>query len=108
MEHKELFRLIAAAVVNQRFRCQLLEDPLEAVRIGYLGQSFVLTEEEHELLVSMSVSDLPSLSQQIDQWVTENGRDADGRHRERNSYKTNGNGIHWRQAQPVAHSLPAV
>jgi len=73
MEHRELHRLISAAIVNQGFRCQLLENPLEAVRMGYLGQSFFLTEEEHELLALIRASDFSTFSQHIHQWISRNG-----------------------------------
>jgi len=72
-EYRELHRLISAAIVNQSFRCQLLENPLEAVRTGYLGQSFSLTSEEHELLASIRASDFPTFSQHIHQWISTNG-----------------------------------
>jgi hypothetical protein len=73
MEHKELHRLISAAIVNQRFRCHLLENPLEAVRAGYLGQTFSLTSQECELLASIAASDFTTFSQYIHQWVSGNG-----------------------------------
>jgi len=73
MEHKGLCRVVAAAVVSQSFRCRLLENPLEAVRSGYFGQSFLLTEEECDLLASIQASDLPSFSERIYQWVSRNG-----------------------------------
>jgi len=72
MEYRELHRLISAAIVNQSFRCQLLENPLEAVRTGYLGQSFCLTSGEHELLASIRASDFPTFSQHIHQWISRN------------------------------------
>ena len=73
MEHRELHRLISAAIVNQSFRCQLLETPLEVIRAGYLGQSFSLTREERELLASIRASDFPTFSQHIHQWISRNG-----------------------------------
>jgi len=83
MEHKELHRLISAAIVNQSFRCQLLDSPLEAVRAGYLGQSFSLTSQECELLASIGTSDFTTFSQQVYQWVSGNG------HRGETSQSTN-------------------
>lgn len=73
MEHRELHRLISAAIVNQHFRCQLLENPLEAISMGYLGQSFSLTREEQELLASIRAGDFPTFSQHIHQWISRNG-----------------------------------
>jgi len=73
MEHKELHRVISAAIVNHGFRCQLLENPLEAVRAGYLGQTFSLTAQEYDMLASIGVSDFPTFSQYIHRWVSRNG-----------------------------------
>ena len=73
MEHRELHRLISAAIVDQAFRSQLLENPLEAVRVGYLGQSFSLTREEYELVASIWAHDFPNFSERIHQWILRNG-----------------------------------
>ena len=72
MEHKELHRLLSAAIADEGFRRRLLENPLEAVRVGYFGQSFSLTGEERELLASIRVSDFPTFSEQIHQWISRN------------------------------------
>lgn len=105
MEHKGLHRLIAAAVVNQNFCCQLLENPLKAIGTGYLDQSFPLTEEEHELLASIKVSDLPSFSQQIHQWISKNGhngrRNGQLRHDEEPQHQ-----LHDRESHPHPSPVP--
>jgi hypothetical protein len=73
MEHKDLHRLLSAAIVNRSFRTQLLEDPLEAVRVGCCGQTFSLTVQEHHMLASISTADFPAFSYHIHQWISRNG-----------------------------------
>ena len=73
MEHGELYRLISAAIVDPIFRSRLVENPIEAIRLGYLDQSFSLTREEQELLASIRANDFPNFSQCIHQWMSRNG-----------------------------------
>jgi len=70
MEHTGLHRLISAGIVNRRFRDQLLKNPLEAARMGYLSQGFSLTKREQELLASIEASDFPTFSQHIYAWIS--------------------------------------
>jgi len=49
----ELSRLIAAAVVDQRFRELLLENPVAALESNYGSESFHLTPEEKALVLSI-------------------------------------------------------
>jgi hypothetical protein len=58
-------RVFAAAVVNQQFRELLLRDPHEALRKGYLGESFSLSPEEHGLIVSIRADSLSDLAKQV-------------------------------------------
>lgn len=60
-----LNRVFAAAVVNQQFRETLLRDPLDALQKGYMGESFFLSKEEWELIVSIRAESLPDLAQQV-------------------------------------------
>jgi len=60
-----LNRVFAAAVVNQQFREMLLRDPLDALQRGYMGESFLLSKEEWELIVSIRAKSLPDLAQQV-------------------------------------------
>ena len=60
-----LNRVFAAAVVNQQFREMLLRDPLDALQKGYMGESFRLSKEEWELIVSIRAESLPDLAQQV-------------------------------------------
>ncbi len=63
--HPGLSSVFAAAVVNQRFREQLLSNPELALRQGYLGKSFSLSQEEKSLIVSTNAKSLTDLAQQV-------------------------------------------
>ena len=73
MEHRELHRLMSAAIVNQRFRSQLLENPIETVRAGYLGHAFALTSDEQEVLASIEARDFLTFSEHIQHFISGNG-----------------------------------
>jgi hypothetical protein len=60
-----LSRLFAAAVVNQQFCEMLLSNPHEALRRGYLGEIFMLTKAERELIVSIRARSLADLAREI-------------------------------------------
>jgi dihydrodipicolinate synthase/N-acetylneuraminate lyase len=61
----ELSRLVTAAVVNQRFCNLLLSSPMVALAAGYNGESFHLTLEERELVVSIRASSLTDFATQL-------------------------------------------
>jgi hypothetical protein len=60
-----LSRMFAAAVVNQQFCEMLLTNPQEALRNGYLGETFMLTKTERELIVSIRARSLADLAREI-------------------------------------------
>lgn len=60
-----LNRMFAAAVVNQQFRELLLSNPQKALQNGYLGETFLLTSEELNLVISIRARTLPELASQI-------------------------------------------
>lgn len=62
---KELSRVFAAAVVNRQFRDLLLQNPREALNKGYLGETFSLTPEESDLIVSIRADSLTDLAKQV-------------------------------------------
>jgi hypothetical protein len=62
-----LSRLFAAAVVNQQFCEMLLTNPQEALRKGYLGETFMLTKTERELIISIRARSLADLAREINQ-----------------------------------------
>lgn len=58
-------RVFAAAVVNRQFRDMLLHDPHMALQNGYLGETFSLSKEERDLIVSIRASSLSDLAKQV-------------------------------------------
>ncbi len=73
MEHRDLYRLLSAAIIDHNFQCQLVENPLQAVRAGYLGQTFSLTVQEDSMLASIRAGDFPAFSRYVDRWISRNG-----------------------------------
>ncbi|MBI5962931.1 MAG: hypothetical protein HY863_05610 [Chloroflexi bacterium] len=61
----ELSRVFAAAVVDQQFCETLLEDPQQALQNGYLGEHFLLSREEQDLLTSIRAGSLADLAKQV-------------------------------------------
>ena len=83
MEHRDLYRLLSAAIIDHNFQCQLVENPLQAVGVGYLGETFSLTAQEQNMLASASASDFPAFSRYVDRWISRNGHGGrSGRHSE--------------------------
>jgi hypothetical protein len=66
-EHLEICRLLAAATVSPSFCRLLLEDPERAIRTGYREESFRLTAEERDLVLSIGADSLESLAWHISQ-----------------------------------------
>ena len=58
-------RLFAAAIVSRQFRETLLKEPEAALKNGYLGQSFHLTDDEKSLLQSIRAESLTDLAQKV-------------------------------------------
>lgn len=63
--HPGLSSVFAAAVVNQGFREMLLNNPEEALKQGYLGKSFALSQEDASLIVSLNAKSLADLAKQV-------------------------------------------
>ena len=63
--HPGLSSVFAAAVVNQNFREMLLNEPEKAIKQGYLGKSFSLSQEDASLLVSLNAKSLSDLAKQV-------------------------------------------
>jgi hypothetical protein len=61
----ELSRLLAAAVINPQFCHLLLEDPELALKNGFQGESFLFTEEERDLILSIRTDSLADLANQL-------------------------------------------
>jgi hypothetical protein len=64
-DHLEICRLLAAATINPSFCRLLLEQPELALRSGYHGESFLLTGEERDLILSIGADSLDSLAWQV-------------------------------------------
>jgi hypothetical protein len=60
-----LSRLFAAAVVSRQFRETLLQEPEAALKSGYLGQTFQLTDREKNMLCSIRAESLTDLAQKV-------------------------------------------
>lgn len=60
-----LTRVFAAAVVSRQFCRTLLQDPVAALQTGYLGETFKLSDEEHNLLISIHAENLADLARQV-------------------------------------------
>jgi hypothetical protein len=62
-----LHRLFAAAIVNNQFREILLREPEAALANGYLGQPFMLTDQEKTIIQSVRAKTLTDLAQKVNQ-----------------------------------------
>jgi hypothetical protein len=67
----EISRLLAAAVINPGFCRLLLDDPELALKSGFQGEDFLLTEEECNLILSIRADSLADLANQLARTFTE-------------------------------------
>ena len=58
-------QVFAAAVVNQQFCDMLLQNPSIALQKGYLGETFPLSKEEQDLIISIRANSLSDLAKQV-------------------------------------------
>ena len=63
--HTGLSGLFAAAVVSKGFCEMLLNDPEKALKQGYLGRDFGLSQADASLIVSMNAKSLADLAKQV-------------------------------------------
>lgn len=63
-------RLLLAASLNSGFCAKLLRDPRLAVREGFGGERFPITEATLDLMASIRVSTLPDFIRQLDAGVS--------------------------------------
>ncbi len=61
----EINRVLAAAVVSQKFCALLLSDPARAVEQGYAGERFLLSDAEYNLVLSAQGCSLQEFAQRI-------------------------------------------
>jgi hypothetical protein len=60
-----LSNLFEAAIINNQFCQLLLSKPQKAIKQGYLGNSFELTPEEQNLIISINAKSLSDLAHQV-------------------------------------------
>lgn len=59
-------RLLAAAAISPRFRSSLLTDPGNALKTGFGGEYFPLSQPTRNLLISVQASNLPDFVRKLD------------------------------------------
>jgi len=64
-ESNGLSRIFAAAIVNRQFCQLLLQDPHNALQRGYLGETFSLSNEERDLIVSIRAESLADFAKKL-------------------------------------------
>ncbi|MEP0807640.1 MAG: hypothetical protein HRF47_19360 [Chloroflexota bacterium] len=67
MDSSGLHRVFTAAIVNSQFREKLLREPEMALAGGYLGQTFVLTDQERTIISNVRASNLTDFAQKVNQ-----------------------------------------
>jgi hypothetical protein len=60
-------RLLAAAAISPRFRSNLLADPCNALKTGFGGEYFPLSQQTQNLLTSIQASTLPDFVRKLDE-----------------------------------------
>jgi hypothetical protein len=63
--HHEVSRIMTAAVVNQHFRQDLLNNPRRAIENGYGDENFILEEEHTECLEKIKAKSLEEFATQV-------------------------------------------
>lgn len=66
----EINRVLAAAVVSQKFCALLLSDPARAVAQGYAGEQFSLSDAEYNLVISAQGCTLQEFAQRIGETIS--------------------------------------
>jgi hypothetical protein len=78
LEAVEMSKVVAAAIVDEKFRDLLLSNPAAALLNGYNGQTFNLGSEEKEFILSVQAV---SLTDFASQWVRH--KENNGRHKDK-------------------------
>jgi hypothetical protein len=63
--NREINRLLAAAIVSKNFCSMLIEDPIRAIDVGYLGEAFMLSVQEREMLGQIRAETLQDFAVQL-------------------------------------------
>ena len=69
MSLKGLNQLLCAALVDRRFRNDLLKDPVQSSRMAYLGHLFELSPAEERMLEGIKVESLEDFTTQVYNWL---------------------------------------
>lgn len=64
-EESEYCRILTAAVINTHFRKMLLDNPVEAVKAGFGGESFNLPKEDKKRISSIQANSLADFAYQL-------------------------------------------
>lgn len=67
-----LARLLAAAIVSKQFCQMLLDDPERALGEGYQSETFFLTKEEYDTLLSIQAASLTELARRMTLLMSKN------------------------------------
>ena len=67
--HKDLNRILCAALINEGFRERLLQDPATTIAVGYEGFSFSLTQDEQRLVNGIRTYSLEDFAAQVAGWL---------------------------------------
>jgi hypothetical protein len=62
-----LRKMFAAALVSRQFCQHLLKEPTDALKHGYMGEVFNITEEERNLIVSTRANSLAELALHVNE-----------------------------------------
>jgi hypothetical protein len=60
-------RLLAAAAISPRFRARLLTDPGQALRAGFGGEHFPISQHTRDKLISIQADTLPDFVRKLDE-----------------------------------------
>lgn len=69
-EFYEINRVLAAAVVSQKFCALLLSDPSLAVAQGYAGEQFNLSDAEYELVLCAQGCTLQEFARRVGETIS--------------------------------------
>jgi len=58
-------RLLTAAVINEKFCKLLLSDPMKALGNGYHGETFQLSKDERDQILSIQATTLTDFAKQV-------------------------------------------
>jgi len=61
----EYSRILSAAVINDRFRGMLLDNPEEAIARGYSGEKFEIDREEQKRLSAIQANTLADFAARL-------------------------------------------